>query len=368
MDEHLLSEVPCQSYDPTKDDNLLPLISISALETSILIPEAELHGVANSNHRCPAKASSLNLAGNNISRRSAVPKSYSAPSFFTNFKGSSPPSEHHNQHERSCRSSTPPLIKQALLAVGLYVSALVLFYATTSECFRSHPTLRLVDALYFSVVTLCTIGYGDIVPSTTFTKLFTCAFILVGFGFIDILLNGLLTYVLDRQEALLLSSVDLRWRKAVFGSYVFDAKKGRMRIRMKVGLALGVVVCCIALGTIMVRVLERLSWVDSFYFSVTSVTTVGYGDYSFRTLKGRLFATVWLLVSTLAVARAFLYLAELRIEKRNRGIAKWVLHRKMTLGDLVAADLDNDGSIRWNDISSRIRQILGRVGGLRVLD
>lgn len=80
---------------------------------------------------------------------------------------------------------------------------------------------------------------------------------------------------------------------------------------------------------------------------MTSVTTVGYGDYAFTTLKGRCFAIVWLLVSTFAVARAFLYLAELRIDKRNRSIASWVLQKKITIGDLVAADLDNDGSIRY---------------------
>lgn len=120
-----------------------------------------------------------------------------------------------------------------------------------------------------------------------------------------------------------------------------------MRIRIKVCLALGVVIGCLAIGTVTVHFLEDMNWVDSFYLSVTSVTTVGYGDYAFTTLTGRCFAIIWLLVSTLAVARAFLYLTELRIEKRNRRIAKWVLQKKMTLGDLVAAGLDNDGSIRY---------------------
>ncbi|KAF5949161.1 hypothetical protein HYC85_015118 [Camellia sinensis] len=219
-------------------------------------------------------------------------------------------------------------------------------YLLKSGGFKGDATLKPVDALYFTVVTLCTIGYGDIVPDTTFTKLFTCAFILVGFGLVDILLNGLVTYILDRQEAVLLSTVDENRFNTMVRAYVIDPAKGRMRIRMKVGLALAVVVGCIAIGTVTVHLLEDMSWVDSFYLSVTSVTTVGYGDYAFTTLAGRCFAIIWLLVSTLAVARAFLYLTELRIDKRNRRIAKWVLQKKMTLGDLVAADLDHDGSIR----------------------
>ncbi|CDP06167.1 unnamed protein product [Coffea canephora] len=148
-----------------------------------------------------------------------------------------------------------------------------------------------------------------------------------------------------KQASLLLSTVDENRLNAVFRAYMIDTAKGRMRIRIKVGLALAVVVGCIAIGTVMVHKLEEQNWIDSFYLSVTSVTTVGYGDYAFSTLQGRCFAIIWLLVSTLAVARAFLYLTELRIDKRNRKIAKWVLQKKMTPGDLVAADLDHNGSI-----------------------
>ncbi|XWS41042.1 hypothetical protein CRYUN_Cryun17cG0047000 [Craigia yunnanensis] len=167
----------------------------------------------------------------------------------------------------------------------------------TGGSFEGTETFKPVDALYFIVVTLCTIGYGDIVPDTTFTKLFTSFFILIGFGFIDILLNGLVTYICDRQEAVLLSTVDENRFNTMVQTYMTDKATGRMRIRMKVCLALVVVIGCIAIGTVAVHFLENLDWVNSFYLSVTSATTVG-----------RCFAILRLLVSTLAVARAFLYL------------------------------------------------------------
>ena len=40
----------------------------------------------------------------------------------------------------------------------------------------------LVDALYFSVVTLATVGFGDLHPTTDPAKLFTVLYILVGLG------------------------------------------------------------------------------------------------------------------------------------------------------------------------------------------
>ncbi|KAJ4837791.1 hypothetical protein Tsubulata_046863 [Turnera subulata] len=285
----------------------------------------------------------INLIANlNKKRVRPTPRSQSAPSLVTEAKNT--PTADSSLDPRPLPDSTPSIVRQASVGVVLYALVVVVIFLVTGE-FRGTTTSKPVDALYFTVVTLCTIGYGDIVPDTTFTKLFTCVFILVGFGFVGILLNGLVTYICDRQEAVLLSAVDENKFNTMFQAYMIDRAKGRMRIRMKVGLALAVVIGCIAIGTVAVHFLEELDWIDSFYLSVTSVTTVGYGDFAFSTITGRCFAIIWLLISTLAVARAFLYLTEMRIDKRNRKIAKWVLQKKITLGDLVAADLDKDGSI-----------------------
>jgi voltage-gated potassium channel Kch len=40
--------------------------------------------------------------------------------------------------------------------------------------------LTWLDALYFSVITLSTVGYGDIGPTTTVSKVFTMVYILFG--------------------------------------------------------------------------------------------------------------------------------------------------------------------------------------------
>ena len=40
----------------------------------------------------------------------------------------------------------------------------------------------IIDALYFSVMTMSTIGYGDLVPTTTLSKSFTIIFALLSIG------------------------------------------------------------------------------------------------------------------------------------------------------------------------------------------
>ena len=52
---------------------------------------------------------------------------------------------------------------------------------------------RYIDALYFSVTTLTTVGYGDIAPITDAGKMFTVGYILVGIGvllsFVNVIAN-----------------------------------------------------------------------------------------------------------------------------------------------------------------------------------
>ncbi|KAK9139062.1 hypothetical protein Scep_008743 [Stephania cephalantha] len=253
--------------------------------------------------------------------------------------------------QRSTQIEKPKLesnsiLRQAFLLLLFYLSMGVVIYSFNRDNFSGIETHPVADALYFCIVTMCTIGYGDIAPTTPATKVFACVFVLVGFGFIDILLSGVVNYVLDLQENMILTSVNQVGINHKAKNYIYDAEKGRMRIRMKVGLALGVVILCIGTGTMILYFVEKLDWVDSVYLSVMSVTTVGYGDRAFKTMAGRLFAAAWLLVSTLAVARAFLYLAEARIDKRHRRITNWVLHREITVEDLLAADVNNNGFIR----------------------
>ena len=39
-----------------------------------------------------------------------------------------------------------------------------------------------LDSLYFSVITLATVGYGDLTPTTEWSKIFTMAYIFIGFS------------------------------------------------------------------------------------------------------------------------------------------------------------------------------------------
>ena len=57
-----------------------------------------------------------------------------------------------------------------------------------------------LDALYFSVVTLTTVGYRDLAPSTAVGKVFTILYILAGIGIILAFVNAVAERSIARRK------------------------------------------------------------------------------------------------------------------------------------------------------------------------
>jgi voltage-gated potassium channel len=52
----------------------------------------------------------------------------------------------------------------------------------------------------------------------------------------------------------------------------------------------------IAVGTVFYHYIEGWSWIDAAYFSVITLTTIGYGDFSPTTDLGKLFTIGYIIV------------------------------------------------------------------------
>lgn len=72
------------------------------------------------------------------------------------------------------------------LAVVVVLVTGVVFYRLTEDW-------SLADSLYFTVIALSTIGFGDFAPTTTFSRLFTVLYAIIGVGLIGTLLNLVVT-------------------------------------------------------------------------------------------------------------------------------------------------------------------------------
>lgn len=65
----------------------------------------------------------------------------------------------------------------------------VLILALGTVAFHYLEGWSFVDSLYFSIITLTTIGYGDFSPQTTYGKLFTIFYITLGIGIVLAFVN-----------------------------------------------------------------------------------------------------------------------------------------------------------------------------------
>jgi len=81
-----------------------------------------------------------------------------------------------------------PFVAAALVLTG------TIFYWRTEDW-------TIVQALYFSVVTLTTVGYGDLHPTSAGTQIFTIIYILTGLGvFVALLASVAEKYIEQKSE------------------------------------------------------------------------------------------------------------------------------------------------------------------------
>jgi hypothetical protein len=86
------------------------------------------------------------------------------------------------------------------------------------------------------------------------------------------------------------------------------------QFKILAGFAIGLLV----VGTVVYRLLEDWSWVDSLYFSVVAVTTVGFGDLAPSTDVSKLFTVVYIF-SGITIVTTFL---RMRMSRRGYKLAQ----------------------------------------------
>ncbi|SNS58376.1 potassium channel family protein [Antarctobacter heliothermus] len=88
-------------------------------------------------------------------------------------------------------------------------------------------------------------------------------------------------------------------------------------------LTLGLI---IALGTVFFRYVEGWSWLDSYFFSVVTLSTVGYGELVPATAAGKIGTTVFILLGLGIFAVAIQQFGVFAMRKREEH-TEWLVAR-----------------------------------------
>jgi len=92
------------------------------------------------------------------------------------------------------------------------------------------------------------------------------------------------------------------------------------RYSARVSAALSALVLLIIIGMVGFRHFEHWNWTKAFYFTVTTLTTVGYGDLHPTSDASRLFAAVFILVGVGVAVASLGILGAAYIDQRSRRI------------------------------------------------
>jgi voltage-gated potassium channel Kch len=88
-------------------------------------------------------------------------------------------------------------VRRSFQATGVVALAVLV---TGTVFYHIVEKLNWLDSIYFSVITLATVGYGDITPHTNLGKLFTIFYVLTGVGIIATFANLLIRRAALKRE------------------------------------------------------------------------------------------------------------------------------------------------------------------------
>mmetsp|Transcript_47493 Transcript_47493/g.117590 ORF Transcript_47493/g.117590 Transcript_47493/m.117590 type:complete len:672 (-) Transcript_47493:56-2071(-) len=254
--------------------------------------------------------------------------------------------------------------------ICLFVGCGVLFYsffetkkcslpvASSCTCVSSNATGTLVtkctepwtaiDAMYFSVVTMSTVGYGDLTPSTNASRGFTCFYILVAIGMVftkvAALISRITTPLFDKCRQLLAKFIPAMRQVVLDGLSPFEEPAGPVSYYTQNLLAPLILTALLQIGFALVFTsLEGWTVWFALYHCFVTITTVGYGDTIIRTDAGKLCAIAHILLSICIITAVITDADHLRDERHRLLHRARLLRRKLDRNLITSLDRDGNG-------------------------
>ena len=182
---------------------------------------------------------------------------------------------------KPCRRPWPPPMAPGVSATRIHSLAAALLAASTLLLKACEPGISTIDALYLSVMTFTTIGYGDVpFPVSPAGRAAVAFLALVGVAFFAAVIE-----LFGRARE---ATDGAAWRALGLGTTATAA------LMLLANLVVGVLLCEALVDD---ANLPKGSILNAIYWSVITSTSVGFGDFHPTTDVGKLSICVYALVS-----------------------------------------------------------------------
>jgi hypothetical protein len=187
-----------------------------------------------------------------------------------------------------------------------FSAILVEFFNEHGNAIEDKEQWTYLGAVFFLTQLTATIGYGNTACSTDLGKMLTVVFLVVGIPLMGYTIFTMA--VIDQYFARVL--VERM-------GYVADSQKRQAM------LLVGLFALSLLLGSLVYHILEGWTYLESLYFSFTTLTTVGFGDYLPSTWPSKVFSILFI-IHGLGNCASIIALITVNVERTHMGVDAYI--------------------------------------------